>query len=1220
MKINFKKFLLTGTAVVAVSVCASQANAAALTLGANGTWASAGTHTSAPTTDVTSASAGDTVAISGATTLTVTNDGVSNDGSGNTNTFSLGAVTNPAGNGVLTVTTGAGAAAMTATIASATLTSNANFLVTNVANDKLTAGVTGLLSVGGNLAITNAQATTAAMADGVTVGSVTVTGTTGITAGGLAGGGETASLTVTGTSSFNGAVTLTGGAAAASNTASLVLNGASNTFTGGLVLTNGAVGHANLTLSGAVAQTVTGNITGTGDIVAANSSTGVTFAGTVATGSVKLDSGAGTSSNATFMNTVNSTTGFVVGNAGGVATNTLTFDATTQSFTATGAITGNIAGETNNVVIAGGAGKTVTLASAVGAGNNIDNITVNANTTLNASGALTATTGLVLGASATVNAAANITAPITLGGGATLATTGADTFTGDINGAGTLAIANNSTVVGGIGNTTPLTAVTVATGTTLTLDATAANRTLNATTTTLTGTGVLALTNGANTIGITNAITTTGASAITTSGGAGTITFGGDVGTLANPVSTLTPTDNATTSAINANGNLYITTITLGQNDTLNLLGTTGTVSGAINGAGAGKGAVVVGNGVAASNYTFGAGALGATRLAGFQVAVASTATVKNDVSTTSSGVGVAGFDNEGTLNVDASGNTVTLSTLTGKTVFNGTTTITGAQNVTATAATGLTVDGTLSTILSGANKTLTLTGTGGNSIGTNTSTTITAGNQIVLGAATTLGSNGHVTTVNVQKTAAFDPTATTVIAGGANAVTVAAGTGTLVVNIAGASLPLVNGDAITVISSTGGSNFGTLIGNGTIALQNTGLVKLTDNASDASSLKVKAVFSNPANVLSTSANATVATTLMNFPGATGNLATARVNLLTAPTAAAANLVAESLSPPADGAAAAASIDVSGRVFNLNSQRLASLRQGDTSSGVATGNSSQAQRGWGEAFGRKINQNNRSGTAGYDANTGGVAFGADGETNNGGHLGLSVGYGRTAIDSDNANRTRTDIDSYQVGLYGDMPIADKTFLNGMVGYVFNQNQTTRHNVGGISGLTASGDFNANQLNAELEVGRDFEQSGGLTLTPTALVNYTYYKPSSYTETGAGTANLNVAGHSLSALNLGVGLDAAWMIQQADGSKLRPSLSAGYRYDVIGDSMDSTASFTGGGGAFTTTGVTPSRGTANVGAGLKYFTTSNWELSAQYNYDAKSGYGAHTAQIRAGYKF
>ncbi|MDB5490617.1 MAG: hypothetical protein JWO78_466 [Micavibrio sp.] len=1179
MKINAKKLLLTGTALVAVSAFTTQAHAAPfvntptqITSGATGTWAlsTAGVQGNATHADIAHAGAGDSVDLAGGATLTVTNAGVAADGSADVNTFVLGTVTNTAGTGVLTVVDVNATPNLNVTIGSASV-ATANFTtVTGTAANQVTANVTGALGVTGVLTVANNNATAGGAASTLTVGSANIGGATNITVASNTTASQT--MTVNGTSNFNGLVTLTSNAGSVTNSALLNLNGASNTLTAGAVLDDNT-GLSKLTFGGSVAQTVNG-----GDIrgasinegtVVINNAAGVTFNNTLGAGNalkgVSIEKGSGNSS-ATFKAAVTAPV-TLGGDAHAGDVNTATFDASTANFTVTGAISGT-ATETDNVVVAGGAGKTVTFATDMGA--NIDSLAVNASTGLSAAGNVAATA-------------------ITLGTGSNLTMTGAGTtITGAVTGAGTLAVSGTGSATL-IGSATGLTAVTVANAGSLTVNATAANRTLTATTTTLTGSGALNFTPAANTITVSNAISAAadGNGAIAIADGAGTVSLNGAVGASGLKVGTLAVGTGGGANIVNAASDLYVNTITLGAGDTLNLTGSGKTVSGTIDGnGGVGRGSIVVGNGVAASSYTFGS-AIGTTSntVAGFQVSTGSTANIGNNISATNL-------------------------------VLSGTENVTGGTSVVLNSTAATTVNGAFSTALTGANRTLTLGGGGAISIGTTSNTTINAANQIVLNGASTIGAGGRVNTLNLIKTADFNPATTAVISSG-SAVTVA---GKLNVGLGASSMGLVNGDNITVISSVGGSDFGTLLTNGTVVLQNSGLVNLVNNASSNTGLRVTANFANPVTVLSNSANASVATSLMANTTATGNLLTARGNLLSAPNAAAANQVAESLSPPADSAAAIAALDVTDSVFSMTTMRLASLRDGNGDTGMAAGNLAHGAKGWGQVFGRTATQDRREGTAGYDADTGGVAFGMDGETGNGSHLGMAVSYANTDIDSENANRTKTKVDSYQVAVYGDTPIDEHMFLNGMAAYVFNDNETTRHNVGGIGGLSANGQFDANQFVVQAELGRDFKQQGGLTLTPTVMANYSYYDAQSYTETGAGTANLNVNSDSLNALNLGVGVDAVWDIQNHDGSKLQPSLTAGYRYDVIGDSLDSNASFTGGGAAFKTQGVDPARSTYTAGAGLKYYATNNWELSARYNFDAKEDYTAHAGLLRASYKF
>ena len=122
--------------------------------------------------------------------------------------------------------------------------------------------------------------------------------------------------------------------------------------------------------------------------------------------------------------------------------------------------------------------------------------------------------------------------------------------------------------------------------------------------------------------------------------------------------------------------------------------------------------------------------------------------------------------------------------------------------------------------------------------------------------------------------------------------------------------------------------------------------------------------------------------------------------------------------------------------------------------------------------------------------------------------------------------------------------------------------------------------------------------------------------SSYTETGAGGADLAVNSESLNVLNLGFGADVRWDMKNTDGSHLKPMLHAGYTYDAIGDTVQDTSSFTGGGGAFQTTGASPARSAIDGGVGVTYTTPGNVDLSANYDYQYRDQSNLNTGWLRA----
>ena len=275
---------------------------------------------------------------------------------------------------------------------------------------------------------------------------------------------------------------------------------------------------------------------------------------------------------------------------------------------------------------------------------------------------------------------------------------------------------------------------------------------------------------------------------------------------------------------------------------------------------------------------------------------------------------------------------------------------------------------------------------------------------------------------------------------------------------------------------------------------------------------------------------------------------------------------------------------------------------------------------WMQGFGRDANQGERDNIAGYHANTWGGAAGMD-TRNIADNLvaGVAVSYGRTDARSNNANTTDTGVDSYQLTLYGDYDPKGETYIDGLAAYSFNRNETMRHDVGGVAGLTAHGHDDADQVTAQVEAGREYA-AGETILTPDIMAHGVWYKPGSYTETGAGGADLNVSGNSQSLLELGAGIKAGWIYGESDGSIIKPQLRAGYRYALVDDRIDDTAQFTGGGGTFTTQGPNPARSSVNLGGTLRYYTPSRWSFTASYDFDWKQSYTANAGYIKAGYRF
>lgn len=1215
---NLKKILLAGTALVAVSAFSVQAQAAvfahtaaAIPSSASGTWANTtnGTQGNATSASIATAGHGDSVLVAAGQTLTVTNNATADDGSANANTFDLGAVTNTGGTGLLTVING-GNNALTTTIASANLGGAISFAGLNQATAAGTHTVTGDLTGGSTFVVSNAAQATAAMALAVTVGgNLAITGTTTVTGGGFAGA-STSALTVTGNSTFTGLLTIAATTNAAA-TSTVNLNGATNVLTAGATIDD-STGLSFLKFNGTAAQTVSGAeikaATAGEGVLVVNNATGVTFSNLVGStaviGTVRVEKTAGNSS-ATFQNTLGATTIKLGtdGNAGD--TNTLTLDGTTQAFTVTGAITGT-ATEIDNVVVSGG--KTITWATATGT--NLDTITVSGTSTKLTTGQNVVATvnGVVVGTGATFETTGNtvtnnvsLTGTLGLAGGAVTGT-----IDGSAAATGTLATTVNGTVTGNIGTTKSLAAITVGTGATL-----SATADMKSTATTLTGTGALSfITSTAHAITTDIAAAVNGDGAITIADvNTAVQTITGNIGTSTAKLATLTVTDGANTTTTTTTGNLYVNAISLGAADTLQFLGTSAqTVSGTLAGAGAGKGILTVGNGTTASNVTF-SGAVGGTTLASMTTSAGATATF-------STSAAIAGaFTSSGTTYFAGA----SASTLTGTVTNIGTIKTTGAGLVTTGALTN-TGNGVVNLSSGDLTSTAALTNATGGTITLAAGRTLQAATQVAGTGTYNFGVSTDAATGLVKSAGKV------VLTGGITDLTNA----TINVNVPSTSGYIATGAQFKVVDGVGAAT--TPVASSTtaqaVAADDSRILSFTyargDNATialDSSDVYLIATRVGYATIGTTTGNDQAVGAALDTIAGTGGteLDAIQGQLNAAATDAAVHNVLESIVPTVDGSAQVAALSVGTQVQGINDTRMASLRSGDGTSGVAAGASANGWSLWVQGYGQHSTQDENGGVKGYSANTLGGAVGVD-STNilNNGVLGATFNYGKSNADSDNVNTTNTDVDNYGLSVYGTVDVGSNYFVNGQVGYAYNKVNMDRHDATGPGlGITANGDTNSDQYSAKVALGRDYSADHGLTLTPSISAAYTHLRTAGYTETGAGAANLVVGSDAQNVVNLGVGGTATWNLKNTDGSTMKPALRVGYTYDATADKVEVTSNFSGlPGTVFATEGARPDRSQFNIGAGVTYMTTANWDLSANYDYTYKANYDAHAGVLRA----
>ncbi len=546
-------------------------------------------------------------------------------------------------------------------------------------------------------------------------------------------------------------------------------------------------------------------------------------------------------------------------------------------------------------------------------------------------------------------------------------------------------------------------------------------------------------------------------------------------------------------------------------------------------------------------------------------LSVAGTSTFSGDVGSTIAGlnaVNIQGSGKTATFAGDLKATTTTISNLAAIKFTKAATTVTGS----------LTAAGTSGII----------------DVGTST---VTASGTVTLGASAKLGVT--IGTTNGQLVAT----------GGA---TLAAGT-TIVPTVSG---NLTSGTAIVILVDGNGGGIGTSVDN----------IVITDNNSqfnftlalNGNNLELTAT----AVTTDMSSNATAVKNVVDVAFASDStLSSALDGLAGSPEEGTA---LESLAPVVDGGSVIGTVLAGRASLNTLSYRLASLRTGiSAGQGLSAGDEVGEEKNfWLQGLGSYVDQSERQGIQGFEASTGGFAFGADKQINNNYLLGLAGSYSHTDVNS-RLSENQTYINSYQGMVYGAYDFGDN-YLDAQFGLAYNDYSGKRFISVGAVDRQANADYEGYQFTTKFELGRDLALPNELEFTPSLGLSWTHVEINDYTETGAGASNLIVNDQDYDILNLSFRgeLRRTWGISQGS---LTPEVHLGYNFEAIDDKIQTVAAFTGGGNTFQSTGFDPANHSAIGGTGLAY-SGDNFDLVATYDFEAKQDFVSHSALLKGRWNF
>ncbi|MEM8687712.1 MAG: autotransporter outer membrane beta-barrel domain-containing protein, partial [Pseudomonadota bacterium] len=213
---------------------------------------------------------------------------------------------------------------------------------------------------------------------------------------------------------------------------------------------------------------------------------------------------------------------------------------------------------------------------------------------------------------------------------------------------------------------------------------------------------------------------------------------------------------------------------------------------------------------------------------------------------------------------------------------------------------------------------------------------------------------------------------------------------------------------------------------------------------------------------------------------------------------------------------------------------------------------------WSAAMGETSQTDPSGQTSGWEADTGGIAFGLENRFERfDGVIGLAGAITNTQIDSGSSD---ADVNAWHLGGYGSAAVGSLT-LSGALSYDWQEYEFGRHVplVGGANrarGKTDGGTFTASG-EAMYDLGLGYP-SNGLRFGPLATLETIHSQRDGFAETGAGVLNLNVSRKSAHQIISGLGVAVGLEDRSIAGMRIRADARVTWEH-VFGDRAVTAAS-------------------------------------------------------------
>ena len=299
--------------------------------------------------------------------------------------------------------------------------------------------------------------------------------------------------------------------------------------------------------------------------------------------------------------------------------------------------------------------------------------------------------------------------------------------------------------------------------------------------------------------------------------------------------------------------------------------------------------------------------------------------------------------------------------------------------------------------------------------------------------------------------------------------------------------------------------------------------------------------------------------------------------------------------------------ETANQVFGAVSTRLTGGSISTGGEGMASGDNI-FKRGamWVQGLFNKSKLDDTSKAKGFDADSQGIAFGAEKFVTDDTKVG--IGYAYTNTDIDGFMRD-TDVDTHTAILYGEYKPSN-WYVNGIATYGWSDYEESKS----VAGVGVKADYDVETFGLQAMTGYDMNVNG-LGITPEAGLRYVHIKQDAYKD----SADQRISANDSDILTGVIGAKVSKNFELSNGMNIKPEARIAATYDLFNDDVNSVVTLANG-SAYAVEGEALDRFGMEFGAGVTAEVNDSVELSLGYEGKFREDYQDHTGLINAKYKF